>query len=645
MDGTPPSEAHVEEVPMNHHRITKLSVTGGYLDGMDLRLEDGLVCFIGPRGSGKTTVLELLRFALGLAPKDEGNNRQRVKRFENLVAANLGQGRIDVDFETKEGLVYHVQRSADEEPLVTDSDGDPVDSAILDARSSIDIAVYGQNEVEDIATQPGFLRAVLDRFCAGELSDVQGRIRRATVALQRNATEVIQLSDKKTKGHEAVRTLPELESRLVKIVADLAAAKLGDDLDDASKGKALRTKESAALARVAPAITDARSELAPLSRGIIGEFKQVFTDEILQGPHGQLFGGLRDQLRQGVARLQAAIKEIDASLDKMSDAATEATASLQKAHQPAEVRYQALVKKAADFRAKLRDRDTLNKQVAELKARKQEQDHTGKRLAASLEERKTMLDDLSSLCEERYRVRDRVAKNLTGRLAPKIQVSVQQDAEQAAYRSFLVDRRPRTGGRYNENLNRVSQNIAPRQLADLVCADDAMSLSEHAGIEFEFAVNLVQELRSDPQYVRDLEVIALEDLPKIELDLGGGQWRPSEQLSTGQMCSVVLPLLLLESAAPLVIDQPEDNLDNRFVADTVVGFINKFRADRQMVFITHNPNIPVLGQANQVVVMDSDGRRGEVLAHGDVDAMRTHIVDLLEGGREAFETRKERYGC
>ena len=72
MDGTPPSEAHVEEVPMNHHRITKLSVTGGYLDGMDLRLEDGLVCFIGPRGSGKTTVLELLRFALGLAPKDEG---------------------------------------------------------------------------------------------------------------------------------------------------------------------------------------------------------------------------------------------------------------------------------------------------------------------------------------------------------------------------------------------------------------------------------------------------------------------------------------------------------------------------------------------------------------------------------------------
>ena len=220
MDGTPPSEAHVEEVPMNHHRITKLSVTGGYLDGMDLRLEDGLVCFIGPRGSGKTTVLELLRFALGLAPKDEGNNRQRVKRFENLVAANLGQGRIDVDFETKEGLVYHVQRSADEEPLVTDSDGDPVDSAILDARSSIDIAVYGQNEVEDIATQPGFLRAVLDRFCAGELSDVQGRIRRATVALQRNATEVIQLSDKKTKGHEAVRTLPELESRLVKIVAD-----------------------------------------------------------------------------------------------------------------------------------------------------------------------------------------------------------------------------------------------------------------------------------------------------------------------------------------------------------------------------------------------------------------------------------------
>ena len=62
-----------------------------------------------------------------------------------------------------------------------------------------------------------------------------------------------------------------------------------------------------------------------------------------------------------------------------------------------------------------------------------------------------------------------------------------------------------------------------------------------------------------------------------------------------------------------------------------------------MVFITHNANIPVLGEAERVVVMDSDGKRGWVAKSGSVDECRDEIIDLLEGGREAFELRRQRY--
>ncbi|MCB1210172.1 MAG: phosphoesterase, partial [Verrucomicrobiales bacterium] len=97
------------------------------------------------------------------------------------------------------------------------------------------------------------------------------------------------------------------------------------------------------------------------------------------------------------------------------------------------------------------------------------------------------------------------------------------------------------------------------------------------------------------------------------------------------------------SANPLLIDQPEDNLDNRFIFNTVVSKIEQARQSRQLVFITHNPNIPVLGDAGQVVVMESDGDHGGVTSAGDVDHCRDHIVTLLEGGDEAFRRRGNRY--
>jgi ABC-type protease/lipase transport system fused ATPase/permease subunit len=94
----------------------------------------------------------------------------------------------------------------------------------------------------------------------------------------------------------------------------------------------------------------------------------------------------------------------------------------------------------------------------------------------------------------------------------------------------------------------------------------------------------------------------------------------------------------------LIIDQPEDNLDNHFIFETVVNALQRLKRRRQMIFITHNANIPVLAEADLVLVMNSDGRVGFVETSGTVDECRDQIIDLLEGGREAFELRSKRYG-
>jgi hypothetical protein len=75
-----------------------------------------------------------------------------------------------------------------------------------------------------------------------------------------------------------------------------------------------------------------------------------------------------------------------------------------------------------------------------------------------------------------------------------------------------------------------------------------------------------------------------------------------------------------------------------------VANIHKVKAARQLIFVTHNPNIPVLGNAARVFVMESDGEHARAAVAGSVDDCRTQIVTLLEGGAEAFRQRGERYG-
>jgi ABC-type lipoprotein export system ATPase subunit len=100
---------------------------------------------------------------------------------------------------------------------------------------------------------------------------------------------------------------------------------------------------------------------------------------------------------------------------------------------------------------------------------------------------------------------------------------------------------------------------------------------------------------------------------------------------------------LLESDNPLLVDQPEDNLDNRFIYETIVSSIRSIKQRRQLVFVTHNPNIPVLGDAERVFVLRSDGETAKVVKQGSVDECKDEIVTLLEGGAEAFQARQQRY--
>ena len=156
------------------------------------------------------------------------------------------------------------------------------------------------------------------------------------------------------------------------------------------------------------------------------------------------------------------------------------------------------------------------------------------------------------------------------------------------------------------------------------------------------ALRVILQLKDRPELYA-IEVVELHDRPVFKL-LDGKSYKESTALSTGQKCTVILPTLLQEAVRPLLVDQPEDNLDNAFVFDAVVPSVNEVAKGRQLIFATHNPNLPVLGDAQRVFVLESTGDHATVARSGDVDCVAQDIMRILEGGREAFEARRERYG-
>ena len=158
----------------------------------------------------------------------------------------------------------------------------------------------------------------------------------------------------------------------------------------------------------------------------------------------------------------------------------------------------------------------------------------------------------------------------------------------------------------------------------------------------------------EPSVRASLEQCHVDDYPKLTVSrhTGGGDGatmmkREFSQLSLGQQQSVLLALILSsDSKRPLIIDQPEDNLDSEFIFHTFVPVLRRAKERRQVIIVTHNANIAVLGDAEQLIVLKTNRDRSQIVARGSIDdpTARDAACKILEGAKEAFSRRARIYG-
>ncbi len=617
--------------------LKSIEINGGFLPGVSIQFPRGLTCVIGPRGSGKSTLAEALRYGVGGLSR--GSNSA-------LIQANLGTSLISITTAPQIGELGYTIRRAFKQPagLVT-SEGKSIESLDLDRGTFLPLDAYNSQEIEGIANETlgEKRRALLDELREDSLREINLDLAEARRALEGNADGVSacrrlirDLTEQIEEIGDARARLAALppspggagSNELVRLTQELQATESDiRDVDDISgRLEAMRTsairfseeqkrrfakpsiREASTNKQIISTVWDSVTGLSAFHASQVNQFN-LKVEEILS-----IVGLNRAELESIKASQSAAVSNLQQENSAVGQAIREKT----------------MAEQAVEKLTNLETRRSAE-QV---------------RLSELLESRQKLKGNFLLKREKISELREAVASELQRKIGECVRLRVFRHADNLAYKEILLHGLRGARVRNHDEILGSLMQMRPEQLAQIIQDNDLEELEAVASFGKERSCRILESFRQTLNPL-ELEVIQIDDRVSIELNVsnaGASHFKDASELSQGQKCTALLPLLLSRRDTPLVIDQPEDNLDNYFIFETVVDSIQRLRESRQMIFITHNANIPVLGDADLVVVMNSDGKKGYVQKAGSLDECRDEIIDLLEGGKKAFGERTRRYG-
>jgi DNA repair exonuclease SbcCD ATPase subunit len=608
--------------------IERIEVEEGFLDGLDLTFADGLNVLIGPRGAGKTSIIELLRYCLGATALTEKSAQSSKEHAQSI----LGSGRVTVSLRDNDEI-YTISRSQDH----------------WNKTSTFEYApplILSQNEIETVGLHAmGRLRLIdhlrphhTDSPVEDEEEQLQSLIRSQseerrsiTAELQNLRLQMQALSDQvkeadalKKQHADALKTIEK-------------ASKETERLNVLSSWLAAYSVRENLYKRTQTSLTQWKTRLSSLRAGMV----EVEAWPDAAGGDDPL-GKVRNLVEQSNEYIHTAQSNIEKALGELAGFALFNGQEASKSEEEARTirrKLDSLKQGVGEIAKKL---TTLQEKVGQLSALKNLEKAKTVRLKKVQDERKNYLDQLEQIRTKRFDDRSKLISKLNKELGPKIKISIERAGQTAEYASALVSALRGSGLRFNELAPAIANQMSPREFVEAVENEDVDALAEIADITAARAEKIVERIN---EFGADAILSAkVEDGITLSL-LDGTEYKNTDQLSTGQRCTVILPLLLKQHQLSLIVDQPEDHLDNAFVVDTLIKVISQRKNEGQMIFSTHNANIPVLGGADRVVLMGSNGTRGFVRHAGaleDTESVEA-ITNVMEGGLEAFDKRGEFY--
>ena len=626
-----------------HGRIAGFTTTHGIYAGERFRFSPHLNVLLGGRGAGKSAAIDLLRFALEAEPRSDGSIDQTFA--ERIVGFLQMVGEVLVLIVGSDGKTYAITRSgayeksrAQAAPIFTDRArvyqiaGDDLIPREMHPSSVLGIEFYGQGEAARLADRVGEQLRLIDENL--DHSEAMGCIAEAEEQLRQGEAKLVEHKRRLEELGDEAATRPELEERLNRLAESLADPIFADRTRWDRELTWLRGRQSwvegmlDSLPESLPAPTEVPIDVekSPV-RAVLEEVRRA-SDRVIESGRDSL-NSTREALAEAVSDLQVYRCKWDAAFE---------IAEYEFRSRLAELGAADLAEAAAEKRA-IEEKLTLIETAVE-----PEIVRTESVMASLQEERAALLAKLKDARSEIARSRFGFVEELNTRLGGNVLVDLSNRDTSLFFDA--VDSQLRGSGmhRREDQVSLVCESLSPGDFVQIINAASIEELTE-IGVTENNASRMMRLLTEDALY--RIERVDVPPLPSIRIRREGqAEYTDLSSLSMGEKCSAILSIALLSKGKPLVIDQPEDDLDHAFIINSIVEGIRNAKPERQIIAATHNPNIPVLGDAEMVfrVARQAGDDVCRIRNSGGLELPQvTAEVQNLEGGADAFEKRRQRY--
>jgi predicted ATPase len=606
--------------PTNGHSYLKrIAFEGDKLDGQTIDLSPELNTFIGIRGSGKSTILEAFRYALDI---DFGKNAADREYKEGSVKNAIGSGgKITLTALDRHGHEYEVRRILGEQPDVYV--GGKLQPGINIRETVVHKPIYfGQKDLSN--TGQGFENDLVEKLVGEKLVEVRHGItvqRQAVVETTRRLQKLADVAEKQ-KEYEGKKQDAEfrlkifkehgVEEKLQKQVEFDQDGRATTDLSEFVSGYIQELDEF--VARYGDEFATRRKYKSKQNLEFFADLFTIF-DRVAKGFTEIV--KVTEQAKAASIEIKAKGKDFDAIRSALKEQFAEVARKLSE-----ELKSSGVTAIQPDEFLRLRKTIDNAKQI--LSSLKKEQDQQLV-LKAQLS---TELTALNERWHEEFKVIKRQLDQINEQ-ETALQIEVEYKGDKAMFLRYLKDLL--RGSKLRETTLTELVNQFQDGAAIYREMDKAKATVGGSAGTFE------------QYFAENLSGLLTWQVPnRYTIKYHGKQLKNH---SLGQRASALILFVLSQRDNDVVIiDQPEDDLDNQTIYEDVIKLVRRLKPRTQFIFATHNPNIPVLGDADQVIACSYD----DDLIHaqvGSIDcpALQDAIVSIMEGGAEAFQRRKDIY--
>ena len=680
-----------DPVSVAHPHVVGMVIAGGFFDGQSLSFSAHQNCIIGKNYAGKSAIIDFLRFVLDVAPPDEETSNIFVSRLKGILFEG---SEVRAYFRSADGSVYAISRmltcsTVPGKPNTWKLDGSPELHSLIDnefvresdiaVSSRIDVEVYPQGEVVKIKDNADRQLSLADALAntQSDIDDLQldeidghqtsrGAIIQNGLEIQQAFSDLDQIIEN-TQGIEALQSdIENLESlveseafgdieewtRLVTYIDQLYEFINEFHGDWTKEPQEIPTSFFPEVED--EDMSDSDSSEMDVEEISAGQTKSDFSpdkasvEEYRQEGLGFVLG-----TRSAIESLRGdAVAQISSVLTQLAELKVNAKARLAAAK---EAIAQEATNGMEDSRAELIERITTKRQ--NLSTLQAEKDRAGE-IRASIDKllsfRRGMLEAFNSKWASIREKRTEIVGLIDENSADCVKAELIPDSDSQEYRSLLdqiasdLSSAANRIGRRNEQLGIIASTLAPSAFKEVIINGDANRLVEAAQGITENTARVL--LGMGLKHQQALEICILGDRLLISYKKEGEDtFTPIDGgLSGGEQALALISVAMVPKEFPLMIDQPEDELGPALITVDLVEQIRQVKAHRQLIFVTHVPNIPILGDSEQIICIkqeiEDDKKKCQVDASGSLDS--NNVVERLlelDGGQLAFQKRRERY--